>query len=138
MWLLYSASDTAVAKLMSELTYESSKRAEKLPMMSEMLIKLESKAPEQAMELLKEFKEYSWKPLSSYVHGGIHAMQRHGKGYPSDLLEQVLKASNGVLLMTGMLLVILSGDSRYSGKIPRVQIKYSDCLPPIKLPHSVS
>ncbi len=59
MWLLYSASDIAVEQLMAELTNENSKRAEKLPMMSEMLSKLEGKAPSQAIELLQEFKEYS-------------------------------------------------------------------------------
>ncbi len=61
-------------------------------------------------------------------------MQRYSKGYPVALLEQMLKASNGVLLMTGMLLVILSGDSRHSGKITRIQVKYSNCLPAIKFP----
>jgi hypothetical protein len=132
MWLLYSASDVAVSKLMSDLTDESAKRANKLPMMSEMLTKLEDKAPKVAMDLLLEFKEYSWKPLSSYVHGGIHAVNRHSKGYPVPLLHQVLKASNGVSIMAGMLLVILSGDPSHTGKIPRIQHKFVDCLPPLK------
>lgn len=130
MWLLYAASDAAVEKLAAELTTEKAKRAEKIPMLSEMLGKLEGKAPAEPLGMLQEFKQYSWKPLSSFIHGGIHAIHRHSKGYPVPLLEQALKASNGVSLMVGMLLVILSGDPAQRGRIPKVQIEFADCLPP--------
>lgn len=83
--------------------------------------------------MLQEFKEYSWKPLSSFVHGGIHAISRHSKGYPKALLIQLLKVSNGVSAMAGMLLVILSGDARQQGKIPAIQLAFSDCLPEPKV-----
>jgi uncharacterized protein DUF6988 len=132
MWLLYAASDTAVSNLLKELSYENAPKNEKLPMLSQMLIKLEGKAPVEAMEPLQEFKEYSWKPLNSFVHGGVHAVHRHSKGCPLDLLELVLKASNAVSLMVGMLLVILSCDQRQLGKIPKIQMEFRDCLPPLK------
>lgn len=132
MWLLYAASDVAVSRLLVELSQDTAPRNEKLPMLAAMLDRLEGKAPEEAMELLVEFKEHSWKPLSSFVHGGVHAIHRHGKGYPLPLLEQVLKASNGVSMMVGMLLVILAGDSANSGKIPKLQMEYMDCLPKLK------
>jgi hypothetical protein len=129
MWLLYAASDVAVDKLMAELTNESAQKANKLPMLSEMLTKLEGKAPKVAMDALNEFKQYSWKALSSYVHGGIHAISRHSKGYPVEQLIQLLKTSNGLLIMAGMLLVILSGDANQKGKIPSIQMMFKDCLP---------
>jgi hypothetical protein len=129
MWLLYAASDVAVDKLMAELTNESARKANNLPMLSEMLTKLEGKAPEVAMDALNEFKQYSWKALSSYVHGGIHAISRHSKGYPVEQLIQLLKTSNGLLIMAGMMLVILSGDTNQKGKIPTLQMKFKDCLP---------
>ena len=132
MWLLYAASDVAVDKLMAELTNESAQRANKLPMLSEMLTKLEGKAPIEAMDALNEFKEYSWKALSSYVHGGIHAISRHSKGYPVEQLIQLLKISNGLLIMAGMLLIILSGDPKQKGKIPSIQMQFKDCLPDFK------
>jgi hypothetical protein len=132
MWLLYAASDASVSKLMCELTDESAKKADKLPLLSEMLAKLDGKAPKEAMDLLLEFKEYSWKSLSSYVHGGIHAVSRHSKGYPIPLLHQLLKVSNGVSIMVGMLLAILSGDVTQIGKIPVIQREFLDCLPDLK------
>jgi hypothetical protein len=133
MWLLYAASDEAVSKLMSELTTESAQKANSIPMLKEMLERLEGKAPPEAMGMLHEFKEYSWKPLSSFVHGGIHAISRHSKGYPRPLLVQLLKASNGVSTMAGMLLVILSGDPGQRGKLPAIQRAFSDCLPDPKI-----
>jgi hypothetical protein len=132
IWLLYAASELSRSTLMSELNHESAKEANKLPMLSEMLKNLEGKAPQEAMDKLFEFKEYSWKPLSSYVHGGIHAINRHSKGYPIPLLFQLLKASNGLSVMVGMLLVILSGDPRQSGKITEISKEFVDCLPDFK------
>jgi hypothetical protein len=132
MWALYAASDIALSKLMSELTPDGAKRAEKLPMLSVMLKKLEGKAPAEAVAMLLEFKEVSWKVLSSYVHGGTHAMHRHGRGYPQELLQQVLKSSNGISTMVGMLLVILSGDKTQLGKMTEIQIQFADCLPELK------
>lgn len=132
MWLLYSAPEHEISKLMCELTSESAEKANKLPMLSEMLKNLKGKAPTEALDMLLEFKKYSWKPLSSFVHGGIHAINRHSKGYPAPLLIQMLKISNGVSVMVGMLLVILSGDSRQRGKIPAIQKQYEDCLPEYK------
>jgi len=132
MWLLFSASDIDVAKIMDDLTQDSSKRAEKLPMLSEMLKQLQGKAPKVALDQLQEFKEYSWKPLSSFIHGGIHALNRHSIGYPIPFLVQLLKVSNGLLVMTGMLLVILSTQRGQTNIIPELQFKYHDCLPDFK------
>lgn len=129
VWVYYAASDIAVEKLGSELTVESSKKAEKLPMLSEMLRKLEGKAPKNALDPLLEFKEYSWKPLSSYVHGGIHVLDRHSKGYPVELLKQTLKASNGVNGMAGYFIAILSGIPERAKSFHDTFFKFKDCLP---------
>lgn len=132
MWITYSASDEWVEKISSELTNESANQANKIPLLSAMLHELEGKAPVEALDMLHEFREYSWKPLSSFVHGGIHAINRHSKGYPIVLIEQAIRVSNGVVIMTGMLLVILSSNPVLKGVIPTIQREYEDCLPPAK------
>ncbi len=131
-WLLYAATDDIVSALMSELTHESARKADKIPMLGEMLKALDGKAPAEAISQLQEFREYSWKPLSSFVHGGIHAVSRHSKGYPVGLLCQTVRASNGVSVMAGMLLVMLSGDRNQRGKLPKIQMEFADCMPPMK------
>ncbi|NDY71110.1 hypothetical protein DO021_06050 [Desulfobacter hydrogenophilus] len=133
LWVFYSASDIAVSKLMSELTAESARKTQKLPMLSEMLKKLEGKAPKILLDQLLEFKEYSWKPLSSYIHGGIHAIQRHSKGYPVQLLIQTVKASNGVSIMAAMFLIIVANDISKRGLMPIIQREFKDCLPDEKI-----
>lgn len=132
MWITYAASEEWVEKISTELTNESASQANKIPLLTQMLGELEGKAPVEALEMLHEFREYSWKPLSSFVHGGIHAISRHSKGYPIALIEQAIRVSNGVVIMTGMLVVILSSNPVLTGVLPIIQREYEDCLPPVK------
>lgn len=128
-WILYAATDGFVAKLIAELTEETAKAGNKLPMVSEMLNSLEGKAPKEAIDMLFEIKQYSWQPMNSFIHGGIHAIDRNRRGYPLPLLLQLLKTSNGISMMAAMLLVILSNDSAHKGKLPTIQREFADCLP---------
>jgi hypothetical protein len=128
MWVLYAASDTSLTTLTSELNEESQKLANKLPMLSEMISQLEKKAPKNAIDPILEFKEYSWKPLSSYVHGGLHAIDRHSKGYPIQLLEQALKASNGVNGLVAVFGSILTGQPQLTKDVYKSFDKFSDCF----------
>lgn len=131
MWLCYAASDDTVSKLLREFTRETIGTSEKLPMPAEMLKGLEGKAPQGAMVSLIGFKENSWKPLSSYVHGGVHALHRHSTGYPTSLLADTLRASNALSTMAAMLAVILSGDRTIAGGMQELQVSFADCLPPL-------
>ena len=128
-WILYVATDAHTTKLMSNLTEESAKAGSKIPMVSAMLSSLEDKAPKEAVEMLLEIKEYSLPPLNSFVHAGIHAIDRNRNGYPLDLLIQVVKTSNGISTMAAMLLVMLSNNPPHKGKLPAIQREFADCLP---------
>lgn len=132
IWALYAASENSIQKLQSELSNDTAKWADKLPTLNEMLDELNDKAPQAALSPLIEFRDYSWKPLSSYIHGGIHALSRHKEGYPEQLLTQALKSSNGLLMMAGMMLVILSGDKNQSGKVSIIQKQFADCCSDLK------
>lgn len=133
MWVSYAASEGAAAALSAALTNESARKASnKLPMLSGMLIELDGKAPKEAMDLLYDFQQHQWKPLSSYVHGGIHAITRHSAGYPKPLLANIIKTSNAVSIMAGMMLVILAADPVQQGKLPALQIEFADCLLDLK------
>lgn len=129
IWLLYAASDIAVSKLSQELTLDSEQSANKLPSVSDMLIKINNKAPQQASQMLNEFKDVSWKAMNSFIHGGIHSINRHSKGYPLSLIIDVIKNSNGLSTMAGMMLAILSGDTRTTTRVSKIQRDFKDCLP---------
>ena len=128
MWVLYAATDIAISKLTAELNEKNLKRADRLPMLSEMIEKLEAKAPKNAVDPILEFKEYSWKPLSGYVHGGLHAIDRHSKGYPAEILEQAIKASNGVNGMVAILGSILTGQPSLTKEVYGSFNTFSDCF----------
>ncbi|MEL0660643.1 hypothetical protein V6255_16025 [Psychromonas arctica] len=132
MWIFYAASDLAITKLSNPLTLENEKSANKLPMLSEMIKQLTGKAPDIAVDMLNEFKHYSWKSLSSYVHGGIHAVSRHSNGYPLELLDQIIRMSNGLLTMTAMMVSILTGHNMIVGAVSKIQSEFKDCLPDLK------
>ena len=129
MWLHYSAKGVAVSEIMDELNNESEKRASKLPMLSEMIKQLDGNAPKSAIEMVTEFKAQTWKALNSYVHGGIHAANRHNKGFPHQLTIQVIGISNALSTMAVMLLSIILNDTRAADKMKIIQLEFKDCLP---------
>lgn len=127
LWAFYAATDGFVDKLSASLTEETARKAASLPMVGEMLEALDSKAPKEALGMLIEFRDHQWKPLSSFVHGGLHAIHRHETGYPFPLMHGALRSSNGLLIMAAM----LHGGKDQMGKIPAIQIEFDDTLLPL-------
>ncbi len=130
IWLLYAADDVAIGKLSAPLTKEAELAAAKLPMMSDMLKQLAHKpAAAQALAGLQAFKENNAPALNSFVHGGIHALQRHAQGFPLPLVECLLRNANGLLLMTAMMLAILSGRPALVHAVSQLQRTVARDLP---------
>lgn len=129
VWLLYAASESEIEKLHSPLTLDSQKAANKLPMLAAMLTAIEGKAPLGATQMLAQFKDMSTAVLNSYVHGGIHVLRRQSEGYPLPLLLQVVRNSNGLLTMSGMMFAILSGNPVMAKQVSQIQPAFADCLP---------
>lgn len=128
MWLLYSASDLKIENTMKTLS-ELLQNADQKPSNSEMIKALSGKAPEQAVSMLTEFRDLQWKALNSYVHGGVHALQRHGAGYTEELIKDIIKSSNGLLSMTAMMAAILTGNEIIAKDVTKIQRRHEDCLP---------
>ena len=134
VWLLYAAKDQQVERLVAPLDAAAERAASKLPMTKTMLDDIVGKAPTGAVEMLMHFKDGSAPALHSFVHGGIHAIQRGLAGYPVELLANVVRSSNGLYTMAGMLLANLSGDPGVSKRMSKIQPRFADCLPPLSGP----
>lgn len=134
IWMHHCASDQMVEIMLAELTRETAKQASRIPMLSQMLDEIEAKAPHVPVASLREFKHYSWKPLSSYVHGGIHAVHRHGRGFPIELALMQIRHSNGLLGLAGNLLLIIAGTPAETGVMGKIYKEFADCLPPAEPP----
>jgi len=101
IWVLHAAPEEWVDKLSQPLTVEAASKANEGPMLSEMLAKLEkSEAPAQLVTQLKQFKDITWKALSSYTHGGLHPIARTITGYPIKLTYDAMRNSNAVTALT--------------------------------------
>lgn len=134
-WLLFAASDEAVAIAAAPLTSESETAArDLLPMAFEMIKQLrKSPLPAAAAPaaMLGRFNDMQRNALNSFVHGGIHVLRRHAEGYPAQLVCQVIECSNALMTIAAMMLAILSGDSLLAGRMNRIHIGFEDCLTPI-------
>src|SRR6185436_13587057 len=115
MWLLYVAPESAVEKTMAPLDVKSDQRAKSLPSVAKILEQIRSevghRVPAGASEMLDAFKDVHWRPLNSYVHSGIHSLRRSCDGYPEPLILDVLRNSNALVTMTGMVLALLASES---------------------------
>ncbi|MBH3456755.1 hypothetical protein I5Q41_18915 [Pseudomonas monteilii] len=134
VWLLYAATDQQVGTLGSPLTLEAEHAAKKMPMFAAMLNQIVEKAPERASSMLLNFKEVNYHAMNSFVHSGLHPLRRHAEGYPAVLVQDVLRNSNGLNIMTLQMGVILSGDPRFHGAIKTVQDEFKQILPSLASP----
>ena len=133
MWLSYVASDQAIARLLAPLTLESEQATKNLPSASDIIDQLGKRVghgvPAAAHQMLVQFKDVSWHAMNSFVHGGIHPLRRSSEGFPIPLALQVLRNSNGLATMTGMVLAILTGDEAIAKPMSKIQPEFADCLP---------
>jgi hypothetical protein len=129
MWLLYAATDEEVDVLTANLSVEAEKEANKLPMAAKMVDALDGRTPPGLHETMSAYKGAMLKELHSFVHAGIHPLQRHVKGYPEKLVEQVIRNTNGLFVATAAFLAVLAGSQPSMQAIRQLQESFADCLP---------
>lgn len=127
-WIYFCAAGAQISVLFSNLDKESEQQASKFPMLSRMLDDLDGKAPEQVVEQFLEFKAYTWKYLNSIVHGGIHAIDRHSKGYPTVQIVNSIKCSNSLNAINGYFVARLTGQLNLAREFNESLDYFKDCL----------
>lgn len=139
-WVFYAAPDSAIDKLTAPLTIESERAAKNLPGAKDMIDALCSSVsrpngvPASAYQMLAHFKDVTWPAMNSFVHGGLHPLRRTTEGFPLGLATQILRNSNGLATMTGMMLSVLTGDQIKANVMSRIQWDFADCLPQLVEP----
>jgi hypothetical protein len=135
-WLLYAAKDSDIEKLLAPLTPDAEQAAKNLPSVTAMIDaigrEVGAQAPALAHQMLVEFRDVSWPAMNSFVHGGIHPLRRHTEGFPVHLAVQLLRNSNGLTVMTGMTMAVLTGDETITIPVRKMQIDFADCLPELR------
>jgi len=129
IWLLYAASDSAIEKLVAPLTAESEQIANnRLPSFSDMMKEIERKGGPGVYRHLSQFRDYSWRPLNSFVHSGIHAVNRNKEGYPVALLYSAIRQSNNLTHMSAITLAYLLENDDFAISVTLIGKKHADCL----------
>lgn len=111
------------------LDSDSEQGAKNLPGPADMLKALVREAPVGLTKPLQEFEAISIKALNSFVHGGIHPLNRIAEGFPQTLGIQIVRNSNGLMHMAYRLLSSLSGSQEQMNQMTRMYGNYQDCLP---------
>ena len=135
VWVRFSASETAVTKLIGGLTEEDlARRAGNLPMAQEMLDHLAASpgVPRRILRSLLGFRAEVLKESNSAVHSGAHAIYRYRSGYPELLLVQLIQASNDLLIATARLQAALSGSRAQREELDLIGVEFASCLPPFR------
>ena len=132
VWVCYVAKDDEIRLLEQDLSAEAERGAKGLPQANDMLLGIERAAPPAASQSLKNFRTHSWAALNSFVHSGIHALNRHKDGLPLPLAEGALKSSNGLSVLAAMQCAIATGSQDLVHRIGLAQRSFEDCLPPLE------
>ena len=79
---------------------------------------------------LEEIRVNQWKAMNSFIHGGIHPLQRTD-GFPVELAVQVVRNSNGISHIACRLLARLAStaDVATAAEMERAYIGFEDCVP---------
>ena len=129
VWLLHAASDSHVIAMMDSKNIMDEKKANAFPMLSDMIIEMEGKAPDQAVAMIKEVKTASWRYLCSHIHGGYYALHLHGLGVATEHSAEILKMSNGLLALTGIVICSASLDQAALGILQGMKSRCVDIFP---------
>jgi len=129
LWFAVGATDEWIDRMKLENSKENGEPVMGPPM-DAMLARLGEVAPLHVSKSLRLLKDATWKPMNSYVHGGIHAIltglvdaHRPYQGIG------VLKNANGLAVMNAQALIISCNDPNTVGMLAAVQRKHMQCLP---------
>ncbi len=136
VWVRFSATETAVTKMVVALTEENLARsAGNLPMAKEMLDRLveSTGVPRVILRSLLRFSAEDLKESNSAVHSGPLAIFRHRDGYPESWRVRLIQASNDLLMATARLQVALSCSQAQREALALIGREFASCLPPSRM-----
>ncbi|MGH8077768.1 MAG: DUF6988 family protein, partial [Lysobacter sp.] len=87
-------------------------------------------APRKASHLLSGLKAAVWKPLHSYVHGGLRPIAESLKGDDGEFLRKTVLNSNGLSAMAALVHASLSTDPTKAAEVVSITYAFAHCLPP--------
>lgn len=130
IWSLEGASEEWIRQFLTPPVPEADVRDETIkgPPVDSMLATIEKHHPVWIQQSLTALKHATWKPMHSYVHGGIRPVLQALMGCPEPQQVAIVLNGNGFLIFATNVLQITCGGP--PGKIADMQRRFSHCLPP--------
>jgi hypothetical protein len=131
VWVLHCASESQIDRLSTnQLTAETAQGAKNIPLAAKMLEEMQQ-VPNLAnlMVALNEFKDSAWHPINSFVHAGLHAVIHTKFGWPSDLVDQTFRISNGLCVLAFTHIGVLTGAPGVQAEVNASTASFSSVLP---------
>lgn len=134
IWIVQGASDNWIEQFVTPPPAEADARDETIlgPPMDSMLATIQMHHPVWVHQALAELKSATWKPMHSYVHGGIRPVLQIFSGATDYQNIAVVRNGNGFLMFATNVLQMVCGAP--AGKIAELQRRFSRCLPPQSVP----
>ena len=131
IWSLDGAQDTWIARFLQAPAAGSDQRNETVtgPPVESMLATIRETHPLWASEALAGLKDATWKPMHSYVHGGIRPVLQAIAGCPEAQQIAVVRNANGFLMFASNVRQIACGAK--PGPLAAIQERFAECLPPV-------
>jgi len=128
-WFAAGATDEWIDRMKLENSKENGEPVMGPPL-DAMLDRLREVAPLHSSASLRVLKDATWKPMNSFVHGGIHAILTGllDLNKPDQWIA-MLKNANGLAVMNAQALIISCNDPNTVGMLATVQRKHMKCLP---------
>ena len=133
-WMLHGATDEWLERFTTPKAPEDNDETVMGPPVQSMLKAIDTSAPPFVGKMLREFKNATWKPMNSFVHGGVHAVVNALVDTPPDKLVSLLRNANGMSFLAAQILVIASNDPSLAGRIRSIQMANVGALPPLASP----
>lgn len=130
IWILAGANDDWVRNFIAPPAPDADDRNETImgPPVDAMLATIEKHHPGWVHRSLVALKDATWKPMHSYVHGGIRPVLQILVGYPDQHRVSLVRNGNGFLMFaTNVLQIACMG---VPGRIADIQRRFAGCLPP--------
>lgn len=127
-WAGHCATPEQLELLSKNMSPDALQSSLSLPMTSAMLNELEKGAPPALFKALDEFKTYSWKPLNSVIHSGLHALNIARSGLPLHIASQVVKQSNNLLHISAYHVALFEKSIDAQEAMIGIYELFKDCL----------
>lgn len=130
IWALRGADDYWIQRFLTAPAPDADPRSETVlgPPVDSMLATIAKHHPAWVHGSLLALKEATWKPMHSYVHGGIRPVLQSLVGCPEGQQRAIVLNGNGFLMLATNALQIACGGQ--PGRLSAIQAEFGECLPP--------